>query len=239
MATTPQLLFEEARREGRKKLLEHEALMLCEHYGLPVPKYGVATNSKEAVEVATKIGFPVVMKVISPDIVHKSDVGGVALDVKTPDEAREKYMTITRSVMLRAPNARVTGILVEEMLPRGLEMIVGASRDPFFGPIVMIGVGGIFVEVLKDVSFRVAPLTPPDAYDMLRDLKGYSLFGGFRGMGPLDEEAVVDVLMKVSEMITQLDEVAEIDINPLLVFERGRGAKVADVRFILGDKRGE
>jgi len=233
LGCTPQALVESAIREGRRKLLEHESLCLCEYYGIPVAKYGLARSSTEAVEIAKKIGFPVVMKVVSPDILHKSDVGGVALGVRTFEEVQEKYTSIIRGVMLRAPGARVHGVLVQEMLPRGLEVIVGATRDPYFGPVVMLGIGGVFVEVLKDVSFRVAPLTLVDAEEMVKELKGYRLFKGFRGEGPRDEAAVVDVVLRVSELITELDEVAEVDLNPVIVFEERHGAKVADARFVL------
>lgn len=233
MGCRPQALVEAARSEGRRKLLEHESLCLCEYYGIPVPRYGLAHSSAEAVEIAKRIGFPVAMKIVSPDIMHKSDVGGVVLNVRTFEEVQESYTSIIRNVMLRAPGARVHGVLVQEMLPKGLEVIVGATRDPYFGPVVMVGIGGVFVEVLKDVSFRAAPLTPVDAEEMLRDLKGYRLFEGFRGEGPRDKAAVADVILRVSELITELDEVAEVDLNPVVVFEEGQGAKVADARFVL------
>jgi len=233
LGCNPKALIEAARSDGRRKLLEHESLCLCEYYGIPVAKYGLAQSSAEAVEVAKKIGFPIVMKIVSPDILHKSDVGGVALGVRTFEEVQEKYTSIIRSVMLRAPGARVHGVLVQEMLPKGLEVIVGATRDPYFGPVVMLGIGGVFVEVIKDVSFRVAPLTPVDAEEMIKDLRGHRLFKGFRGEGPRDEAAVVDVILRVSELITELDEVAEVDLNPVVVFEERHGAKVADARFVL------
>lgn len=234
MGFSPKKILEKARSEGRKKLLEHESLFLCSYYDIPVPKFAIASNSAEAAELAKKIGFPVVLKVISPDILHKSDVGGVILDIRTPEEAQEKFITILRNIKLRSPNARVEGVLIQEMLPKGLEVIVGGTRDPYFGPTVMFGVGGVFVEVLKDVSFRVAPLTLPDAEEMIRDVRGYSLFKGYRGEGPRDEAAVVDVLLKFSRLITELEEISEADLNPLIVYEEGRGVKVADARFILG-----
>ncbi|MGB9786335.1 MAG: acetate--CoA ligase family protein [Infirmifilum sp.] len=233
MDFTPRSIFENARKERRKKLLEDESLLLCSFYGLPVPKFGVAQSSSEAAEIAKKIGFPVVLKVISPDILHKSDVGGVVLDVRSPEEAQEHFRAIMRSVKLRSPQARVRGVLVQEMLPKGLEVIVGATRDPSFGPVVMFGIGGVFVEVLKDVSFRVAPLTTVDAEEMIKDVKGYKLFTGYRGEGPRDEIAVIDILLKFSKMITELEDVSEADLNPVIVYEEGQGAKVADARFLL------
>ncbi|UNQ73500.1 acetate--CoA ligase family protein [Infirmifilum sp. NZ] len=233
MECTPSFLIDSARSEGRSKLLEHESFCLCEHYGIPVPRYGVARSSEEAVRIAKKIGFPVVLKVISPDVVHKSDVGGVILDVRSPEEVREKYSALMRNVTLRAPGARVYGVLVQEMVPRGLEVIVGATRDPYFGPVVMFGLGGVFVEVLKDVSFRVAPLTPIDAGEMVREVKGYRLFEAFRGEAPRDRKAVEEIILRVSELIEDLDEVSEVDLNPVIVFEEGLGAKVADARFML------
>lgn len=233
MARNPKALLASVRAEGRAKLLEHEALLFCEAHGLPVPKFGVARSSVEAVRIAERIGFPVALKVVSPDIIHKSDIGGVVLGVKTPEEVEEKYSAILRNVEKKAPGARVYGVLVQEMLGRGLEVIVGAVRDPHFGPVVMVGVGGVFVEVLRDVSFRAAPVTPVDVEEMLRDLKGYRLFEGFRGEPPRDRQALVDIVVRVSRLIADHEEISEVDLNPVIVFAEGQGAKVADARFIL------
>lgn len=234
MARALSVILQEAKYQGRRKLLEHESFQLCEAYGIPVPKYGLARSSVEAVEIAKRIGFPVALKVVSPDIVHKSDVGGVVLDADTPEKVVDGYNRILRSVAVRSPGARIHGVLVQEMVPRGLEVIVGGTRDPYFGPVVLFGVGGVFVEALKDVSVRVAPLTPVDAEDMIREIKGYALFENFRGQGPRDKAAVADILLRVSRLLLENPEIAEVDLNPVIVFEEGLGAKVADARFIIG-----
>jgi len=233
LAPNPKALLATVRAEGRVKLLEHEALLFCESYGLPVPRFGVARSSAEAVRIAERIGFPVVLKVVSPDILHKSDVGGVVLGVRTPEEVEEKYSAIIRSVERKAPGARVYGVLVQEMVGRGLEVIVGAVRDPQFGPVVMVGVGGVFVELLRDVSFRVAPVTPVDVEEMLRDLKGYRLFEGYRGEPPRDKRALVDIVVRVSRLVAEHEEINEVDLNPVVVFAEGQGAKVVDARFVV------
>jgi len=222
-----------ARSEGRRKLLEHEAYEVLVEYKFPVPKFGLAKNEDEAAKIADSIGYPVVLKVVSPDIVHKSDVGGVLLNLRNADEVREGFKRIMLNVRERAPNAKVEGVLIQEMVPPELEVIVGSTRDPIFGPVVMFGLGGIFVEVLKDVSFRVAPLTPVDADEMIREIKAYRILEGYRGMPPRDLEAIKDILLKTSKLMLEVEEIQDIDLNPVMVFARGKGAKIADARIIL------
>ncbi len=230
---SPKEVIERARAEGRKKLLEHEVYAVCQHFGLPVPRHGLATSEDEAVEIAEKIGYPVVLKIVSPDIAHKSDVGGVILDVKSAKDAREAYSKIMENVRKRAPSARIVGVLVQEMVPWGLEVIVGATRDNTFGPIIMFGLGGIFVEVLKDVSFRIAPLSTHDIETMIREIKSYRILEGYRGEPPRDIEAIKDILRKTSELMLNLEEVQDLDLNPIMLYEKGKGAKIADARIIL------
>jgi len=229
----PREIIEKARAEGRKKLLEHEVYALCGHFGLPVPKHGLATNEDEAVDIAEKVGYPVVLKIVSPDIAHKSDVGGVILDINDAKGVRDAFRKIMDSVRKRAPSARIAGILVQEMVPWGLEVIVGATRDNTFGPIIMFGLGGVFVEVLKDVSFRIAPLSAHDIETMIREIKGYRILEGYRGEPPRDIDAVKDILKKTSELMLSLEEVQDLDLNPIMLYERGKGAKIADARIIL------
>lgn len=227
-------VVKQARAEGRRKLLEHEALKLCELYGLPVPSYGLARSEEEAVELAERVGFPVVLKIVSPDISHKSDVGGVVLGIRSAEEVRGAYRKILENVGARAPGSRVYGILVQRMARPDLEVIVGGIRDPVFGPVVMFGLGGIFVEVLKDVSFRVAPLSDVDVDDMIREVRGYRVLEGFRGSPPRDLDALRKVILGVSRMMVEVEEIAELDLNPVILYPRGEGALIVDARVILG-----
>ncbi len=176
-----------------------------------------------------------VLKIVSPDIVHKSDVGGVVLNLKSDEEVREAFRKIMNNVKNAAPNAKIVGILIQEMVPDGLEVIVGATRDPSFGPIIMFGLGGIFVEVLKDVSFRIAPLSPRDADEMVREIKSYRILEGYRGMPPRDIEAIKDIILKVSKLMLEVAEIKELDLNPVMLYAKGEGARIADARMILGE----
>ncbi|RLG85194.1 MAG: acetyl-CoA synthetase, partial [Thermoprotei archaeon] len=187
-------ILRRAVEEGRKKLLEHEAYAVAEAYGLPVPRYGLARDADEAARLSKEIGFPVVLKIVSPDITHKSDVGGVILDIRSEEDAKKAFTKIMDNVKRYAPKARIAGVLVQEMVPSDVEVIVGATRDPIFGPLLMFGLGGIFVEVLKDVSFRLAPVTPIDAEEMIREIRAYKILEGYRGKPPRDIEALKDII---------------------------------------------
>jgi acetyl-CoA synthetase (ADP-forming) len=230
---SPRDIVEEALREGRRKLLEHEAYMLLEHYGLPVPRYALARSLEEALEAASHVGYPVVLKIVSPDIVHKSDVGGVVVGLRSEDEVAEAFARILENVKKRAPEARVYGVLVQHMVPEGVEVIVGATRDPIFGAVVMFGLGGIFVEVLKDVSFRVVPLTEDDAEEMIREIKGYAVLKGVRGIARRDIAALKRIIMGVAKIMEELPEVRELDLNPVMSYPEGEGAAIADARIIV------
>ncbi|MCX8208390.1 MAG: acetate--CoA ligase family protein [Sulfolobales archaeon] len=219
--------------EGRNKLLEHEAYEFLKVYELPVPKFGLATTKEEAAEIAEKIGYPVVLKIVSPDIVHKSDVGGVKVNISSEQEVRKWFEVIMSNVRSRAPAARVSGILVQEMVPQDLEVIVGATRDAVFGPVVMFGLGGIFVEVLRDVSIRITPITEYDAEEMLREIKAAQILQGYRGSPPRDRKAIVDIILKVGRLMEEVPEVTDVDLNPVMVFPEGMGAKIADARILV------
>ena len=237
MGTTPKGLVAKAISEGRSKLLEHEALALAEYYGIPVARYGIALSEEEVGKVIRSVGFPAVAKVVSPDISHKSDVGGVILGIKDEESAVKAFKQIMENVRRNVPNARVTGVLYQKMAEPGyIEVIVGATRDPTFGPVIMFGLGGIFVEVLKDVSFRVAPLEPEDAEEMIKEIRTYKILEGYRGMPPRDIDSVKDILMKVSKLMLEVDEVQDIDLNPIMLYEKGKGALAVDVRVILRSK---
>lgn len=226
-------IIKNAKAEGRNKLLEHEAYEVLSLYGLPVPKAGLAKTPEEAVKIAESVGYPVVLKIVSPDIVHKSDVGGVKVGLRNSEDVIKAFNEISSNVAKHAPKARVTGILVQEMVPEALEVIVGTTRDPTFGPVVLFGLGGIFVEVLKDVSFRIAPVTRYDAESMLTEIKAAKILEGYRGMPPRDKEALVDIITKISKFMEEQEDVTDVDLNPIMVFEEGKGAKIADARILI------
>ena len=218
-------------RSGRKFLLEPEAKSLCTYYGIDVPRFAIAKNLEEALRIANELGYPVVLKVVSPDIVHKSDVGGVILNISNDEELKEAYERLMNNVRRNAPNARILGVLVEEQLPEGTEVIVGVTKDPQFGHVIMFGLGGIFVEILNDVTFRVLPIDKEDALEMLHEIKGYPILEGYRGAKRADINAIVDIMLKVSKLVMENPSIKEMDLNPIRVYEKG--AKVLDVRILL------
>jgi len=229
--------IEKARSEGRDSLTEIEAKKLFAAYGLPIAKTELARNEEEAVDWANKIGFPIVMKIVSPDILHKSDAGGVKVNIKDENGVREAYRTIMANAKAYKENARIHGIAVQEMAPWGTEVILGSVNDPTFGPTMMFGLGGIFVEVLKDVTFRVAPVAAEQALRMLGEIRGAPILRGVRGEAARDQKALADTICAYSTMIVDLkDEIAESDANPVLVYEEGKGVKVVDARIILKKK---
>ncbi|HEY6429490.1 MAG TPA: acetate--CoA ligase family protein, partial [Acidimicrobiales bacterium] len=217
----PILLPKAARRPSGNVLSERDSKELLKAYGIAVPKERVVTSTGDAVKAAKKVGFPVVMKIVSSDIPHKSDLGLVAVGVGDEDSARRTYKRLIVATKKAAPNASVDGVLVAEMV-RGVETVVGIARDELFGPVVMFGLGGVLVEVLRDVTFRVPPFTVRDATAMLDELRGAALLRGVRGQPAADRTALVDVLMKMQRLAVDLSqEVAEVDINPLLAGPRG------------------
>ncbi len=229
---SPREILESARREGRKFLLEHESKELISLYGIPVTKVKLSKSEEEAVQAAEEIGYPVVLKIVSPQVIHKSDVGGVIVNLKNEEEVRKAYREILENVRSKVPEAEIVGILVQEFAPPGLELIIGLTRDPQFGPTVMFGLGGIFVEVFEDVSFRVAPLTEEDAEGMLREIKGYKLLLGYRGSEPVDLESLKRAIVRVGDIGVENSEIAEMDLNPVIAYPDG--IKVVDARIILG-----
>lgn len=218
-------------KEGRKSLLETEAKNVCTECGIPVTKFELAESEAEALEFAAKIGYPVVLKIVSPDVIHKSDVGGVIVDLKDRNETQNGYKQILRNVKRHNPKAKVVGVLVQEMAPASTEIIVGAIKDPQFGPALMFGLGGIFVEVLKDVTFRVAPITEDEASKMIKEVKAYPLLKGYRNTPPADTEVIIRILMNTSKLVMEHPEIKELDLNPIMVYEKG--AKTVDARILL------
>jgi len=224
-------VFNQAKKEGRSYLLEPEAKMVCMEYGIPVTRFKVAGTSEEAVKFAEGIGYPVVLKIVSPDIIHKFDVGGVVLNLKSPSEVEDAYEKILKNVKRHKPDAKIVGVLVQEMAPQSTEVIVGATKDPQFGPALMFGLGGIFVEVLKDVTFRIAPINESDAREMITEVKAYPILRGYRGQPPADIDAIVNILLNTSKLVMDHQEIKELDLNPIMVYEKG--AKTVDARIIL------
>ncbi|MGB9960202.1 MAG: acetate--CoA ligase family protein [Candidatus Bathyarchaeales archaeon] len=224
-------ILESVMEEGRKILLENEAKTVCMEYGIPVTRFKLAKNEVETVEAAGGIGYPVVLKIVSPDIVHKSDVGGVMLNLKNSGEVQNAYRKILENVNAKKKEAKIIGVLVQEMAPPSTEVIVGAVKDPQFGHALMFGLGGVFVEVLKDVTFRIAPITETDAREMITEVKAYPLLKGYRNMPPADLDAITDILLNVSRLVVENPEIKELDLNPIIVYDKG--AKAVDARIIL------
>ncbi len=224
-----------ARAAGRAKLSEVEALAVLEAYGIPTAPARLARDPDDAARIATEIGFPVVLKIVSPEIIHKTDVGGVRTDVDTVTELKLACVEMLDAVRRQAPHAAVDGILVQQMVRGGRETITGITRDRAFGPLVMFGLGGVYVEAIRDVVFRIAPIRPLDAHDMMRGIRGVAILDGVRGAPPVDFAAVGDVLLRVSRLAVDLPEIAELDINPLLVFPDR--VLAVDARVLVGDER--
>jgi 4-hydroxybutyryl-CoA synthetase (ADP-forming) len=223
-------------KQGRGNLLEEEGYEVLKAYGFPVPKSILTRDENECVKAAQEIGYPVVMKIASPDIIHKSDAGGVKVNLANEQEVRNAYKSIMASAKNYKSDAKILGVLVQELVRGGKETIIGAKQDPKFGPLVMFGMGGIYVEVLKDVMFRLAPIGQWDARDMIESIKTSKLLKGVRGEKPSDVNALVDCLLRLSQLVTDFPEIAEFDMNPLLVLEEGKGCKAVDVRIGLADK---
>lgn len=224
-------IISRATGEGRKALLENEAKAICVDYGIPVPRFVLAKNQVEAAQLAEQIGFPVVLKIVSPDIIHKSDAGGVVINLKSAAEVQNAYGQILMNAHKYNAAAKIVGVLVQEMAPQSTEVIIGSVKDLQFGQTIMFGLGGIFVELFKDVAFRIAPITKEDAQEMITEVKAYPLLKGYRNTPPLDIEAIIDILMRVSKLTIDHQEIKEIDLNPVIVYTKG--AKTADARMIL------
>jgi len=223
-----------ARTHHNHSLTEIESKKIFHAYGMPVALTELARTEDEAVQLAEQIGYPIVMKIMSHDILHKSDAGGVKVNIKDAEGVREAFRTILANAKAYKPDAVIEGVAVQEMAPWGTEVIVGSVDDPTFGPSVMFGLGGIFVEILKDVTFRVAPVSADQSFKMLEEIKAGAILAGARGEAPRDRQALAEVLSRYSQMITDLsDEIAESDANPVLVYAEGQGVKVVDARIIL------
>lgn len=220
-----------ARSEGRNLLNEIEAKELLQEAGIPVTTTVLAKTRQEAKTQAERVGYPVVLKIVSPDIAHKSDVGGVKVGLVDGAAVDAAFEEIVASAKKAVPNANITGVAVQNMAPEGTEVIVGMTTDPQFGPVMMFGLGGIMVEVLKDVSFRIVPLTERDAAQMIDEIKGHAVLEGVRGQPPVDKAALCDAILKVAAFVEQHPEVQELDLNPMFAY--ADGAIAVDARIIV------
>jgi len=224
-------ILDQAEKEGRSILTEFESKRILRQAGIPVVETRLAKTQKEAVSLSRKMGFPVVLKISSPEVIHKSDSGGVKLSLNNAAEVKRAYDEILKKVKKLYPEAAVHGISVQKMVRPGTEVIIGTSKDPQFGPVIMFGLGGIFVELLKDVSFRVIPVKGKDAQEMIQEIKGYPLLKGYRGKEPASLTALVEIILKISKFIEQNSQVKELDLNPIFAY-RDKAVAV-DARIIL------
>jgi len=224
-------VFDKVKEEGRTNLLEEEGLEILSAYGFPLPKSILAKTEDEAVESANKIGYPTVMKIASPQIVHKSDAGGVKVNLSSDKEVRDAFKVIVDNAKKYDSKAEIKGVLIVEMVKGGKEMIIGSKLEPGFGPVVMLGMGGIYVEILKDVTFRLAPFTDQEANDMISSIKTKKLLEGVRGEKPSDVEKLSECIQRLSQLVTDFREIKELDMNPVLVMQKGEGCKILDVRI--------
>jgi len=230
---TGQQIIKQARSEDRSLLTEIEAKELLKQAGINVVDTRLAASKEEAVSVSEKLGFPVVLKIASADVVHKSDAGGVKLGLETAAQVGKAYDDIMKAIKKEYPDAKIQGVSVQKMARTGVEVIVGMSKDAQFGPVLMFGLGGVLVEILKDVSFRIVPLVERDAREMIKEIKGYPLLEGYRGSEPVDVSNLEELILKVSDFVDKTPDIKELDLNP--VFAYSDGAVAVDARVVLED----
>jgi acyl-CoA synthetase (NDP forming) len=226
-------LFAKVKNQGRNYVHEAEAVQVVKSYGFQIPKSKIATNEDDCVNLSEEIGYPVVLKISSPDIVHKVDVGGVELNLKNAQEVRDAFQRIMQNIRQAKGDASIVGINIQEFIRNGKEVIIGMKRDPQFGPLLMFGLGGIYVEIFRDVSFRLVPIKELGARHMIDSTKVSKILLGVRGDPPSDIESIVECLERMSQLVTDFSEIQEIEINPLIVFEQGMGCKVLDARIVI------
>ncbi len=228
---TEREIIDRVTSEGRSVLTEIEAKELLKQAGVSVVDTKLGTSREEAISMSQQLGFPIVLKIASSDVVHKSDAGGVKLGLKTAKQVGKAYDDILTAIKKQYPEAKIEGVSVQKMARPGVEVIIGMSKDAQFGPVLMFGLGGILVEILKDVSFRIVPLAKRDAKEMVREIKGYPLLEGYRGQEPVDVANLEELILKVSDFVEHNPEVAELDLNP--IFAYSDGAIAVDARVIL------
>lgn len=226
-------LFQSVREAGRLTIGDFESRDILAAYGLASPEADLAPTAEDAVQLAGRIGYPVVLKVASPDILHKTDVGGVRVDLRDAAAVRDAFDLITYRATRYLPEARLWGCIVQKMAPAGIEVLIGMNRDPQFGPLVTFALGGIYVEILKDAAFRLAPFSRVEAGAMLNEIRASALLEGVRGQPPADRESIVDALMRIGQLVIDFPEIEELDINPFMVYEQGQGGSALDMRLVL------
>ena len=224
-------ILKQVKKEKRLQLTEIESKELIKGVGIPVVEAKLASTKREAISLGKEMGFPVVLKIVSPDVIHKSDSGGVKLDLRNAAQVSKAYSEIRIAIKQHYPKAKIHGISVQKMARPGVEVIIGMTKDAQFGPVLMFGLGGILVEVLKDVSFRIVPLTKRDAREMIKDIKGYPLLEGYRGQEAADIPFLEDLILKVSDFVDKTPEIKELDLNPIFAYKNG--AVAVDARIIL------
>src|SRR5436190_4692247 len=224
-------VLDQVKADNRSSLTAPEGKLVCDAYGIPVPKEGVAKSAGEAGKMASSMGFPVVMKIVSPDILHKTEAGGVIVGLKTAEDAEKAYETILSNARKYKSDAKIEGVQVQQMLAGGTEVIVGSITDASFGKLVAFGLGGVLVEVLKDITFRLAPATKQDALSMLDGIQAHDMLKGVRGGDPVSRDALADVIVRVSQLVSDFPEIVELDLNP--VFATKKDALAADVRIVV------
>lgn len=224
-------IFDQVKKEGRSILTEFESKKILKQAGIPVVETKLAKTQKEAVSLSQKMSFPVALKIVSPDVIHKSDSGGVKLSLNNVTEVKKAYDEILKKVKKQYPDAVIHGVSVQKMIQPGTEVIVGTSKDPQFGPVIMFGLGGIFVELLKDVSFRVIPVEQRDAQEMIKEIKGYPLLQGYRGKEPANISVLVEIILKISKLIEENPQIKELELNPIFAYRNK--AVAVDARIIL------
>jgi acetyltransferase len=231
-------LIDKVWSEGRLSIGDAEAREILKAYGLAIPHSEIAETPSDAIEIANKLGYPVVLKIASPDILHKTDIGGVRVGLQNDEQLKDAYELMVYRARRYLPEARIWGCLVQEMVPSGnLEVLVGMNRDPQFGSLVTFGLGGIYVETLKDVTFRIAPFSKLEAQAMLNENRSKALLDGVRGNPAVDKSAIVDTLLRIGQLVQDFPEILELDINPLIVFAKGQGAIAIDMRLVLAKEK--
>jgi len=228
---TAKKIIDKVKKDGRPNLLEEEGQEVLRAYGFPLPKSTLAKTENDAVKIAKKIGYPVVMKIASPQIIHKSDAGGVKVNLTNDNEVKSAFEEIVSNAKKYNKKAEIKGVLIVEMIKGGKEMIIGSKLEPGMGPVIMLGMGGIYVEVLKDVTFKLAPVTDKEADDMISSIKMKKILEGVRGEKPSDKAKLSECIQKLSQLVTDFKEIKELDMNPVLVMEQGKGCKILDVRI--------
>lgn len=230
-------LVDSARKSNRFLLTEFESKQVLKEAGINIVDTYLAKSQAGAIAISKQIGYPVVLKIASPDVAHKSDVGGVKVGLKSNADVIRAYRDIMRSVKEKYPGATIDGVSVQKMARQGIEVIIGMSKDPQFGPVLMFGLGGIMVEVLKDVSFRIVPMNKRDAREMVREIKAYPILDGYRGQEPANVPYLEEMILKISDFVDKHPEISEMDINPIFAYRDG--AVAVDARIVLEKLTGE